>query len=78
MVDALEEARFLWKLFDLNKSDGAGMEAWNGDELVKRFGGVVANPSDFRVCVSPNLYGSNPDDGRSKPAKSSRRNRRTG
>jgi hypothetical protein len=87
MVDAVEEARFLWKLFDENpltkekglmKLAGVGMEAWDGNELVKKHGAVVPKLSDFRVCVSPVVLGSKPDAGGSSAANNRKRNRRAG
>lgn len=78
MVDAVEEARFLWKLFDLNKSENAGMEAYEDGQLVKKHGAVVAKRSDFSVCVTPVVLGSKPDDGGSSVAKSGKRASRAG
>ena len=85
MVDAVEEARFLWKLFDENpltkekglmKLAGVGMEAWDGNELVKKHGAVVPKLSDFRVCVSPVVARSRDADSRGDSVKSGKRNRR--
>ena len=77
-MGALEEARFLWKLFDLNKSANAGMEAYEDGQLVKKHGAVVAKRSDFSVCVSPVVTRSGVADSGSNAAKSSKRNRRAG
>lgn len=76
-MDALEEARFLWKLFDLNKSENAGMEAYEDEQLVKRHG-VVPKLSDFRVCVSPVVARSRDADSRGDSVKAGKRNRRAG
>ena len=78
MDSALEEARFLWKLFDLNKSAGAGMEAYEDGQLVKKHGAVVAKPSDFSVCVTPVVSRSVSDAGGSKSAGNRKHNRRAG
>ena len=78
MVDALEEARFLWKLFDLNKSEGAGMEAYEDGQLVKKHGAVVPKLADFRVCVSPVVARRDVLADGSGNAKSSKRSRRAG
>lgn len=76
-MGALDEARFLWKLFDLNKSEGAGMEAYEDEQLVKRHG-VVPKLSDFRVCVSPVIARRDVSADGSGNAKSSKRTRRAG
>lgn len=85
MVDAVEEARFLWKLFDENpltkkkglmKLAGVGMEAWDGNEHVKKHGAMVPKLSDYRVCVSPVVARRDVSADGSGNAKSSKRNRR--
>ena len=77
MSDTLEGLRQIWREYGLSKSEGSGWEVEeNGD--VKRFGGVVKKPSDFRYCFSDFVIGSKPDAGGGVAAKSSKRNRRTG
>lgn len=87
MVDAVEEARFLWKLFDENpltkekglmKLAGVGMEACDGNELVKKHGAVVPKLSDYRVCVSPVVARRDVSASGSNAANSGKRNRRAG
>lgn len=78
MVDAVEEARFFWKLFDLNKSEGAGMEAYEDEQLVKKHGAVVPKLADFRVSVTPVTTRNRDADSRGNDAQTRKRNRRAG
>ena len=76
-MDTLEGLRQIWREYGLNKSAGSGWEVEeNGD--VKRFGGVVKKPSDFKHCISDFVLGVNSDASGSSAAKSGKRARRAG
>ena len=77
MVAALDFAREVWKVFDLNNSPNSGMEYYENDSLVKSHGSPVRKESEFRHCVTDFVVRRSGDDDRDSPSRNGKRNSRS-